>query len=382
MRFSVRTYFFFIGIIIGMVVACKENTTKTSPPQDTEHNSDLPLLKKNIYNAFRIKKARTEATESDKSLSKEKFAVAMQAIQNQEIQKGLDALVASVTYYPDVLTYVELGNVLMQSEAYEEAISAYETAKLLDYQNLKYLYYNISCAYAMDNSDLDGKRRSINYLRLATQNGYTNKDSFLTDTRLENIRYMYDYNKIYLETFTENEGSRRVERFELFTHLFPKADFPVEIDPADLDKSLHKKRRLHEPLISFINRAEYMPDKEHYIAVALLKQTEKYTAVLCLAYPIDPKTRLYRHYDLITYTPKGKIIDRLRFADSTDPEKYISGIINRDLNITVNTHLNIWKNNLKKQGYQNNYIEYFDFLYAEKYTISKKGRLTKIDSDL
>ncbi len=381
MKLSVWTYFFLICVISCIGVACKENTPKKTSPKDALPTRTLPLSEENIYNAYRIKKAREIATTSDKSLSKEKFAVAMQAIQNGQIQKGLDTLVASLTYYPNALTYFELGNVLMQSEEYEEATNAYETAKHLDYQYLKYLYYNVSCAYAMDNSDLDGKRRSINYLRLAMQNGYTNKDSFLTDTRLENIRYMYDYNKIYLETFTENEGSQCVERFELFTHLFPKADFPVEIDPEDLDKSLNKKRRLYEPLISFINRVEYMPDKEHYIAVALLKQTEKYTAVLCLAYPIDPKTRLYRHYDLITYTPKGKIIDRLRFADSTDPEKYISGNINRDLNITVNTHLNIWKNNLQKQGYRNNYIEYSDFLFAEKYTISKRGRLVKMDSD-
>jgi len=366
--------FLFFGLVISLFcMACWESTSDKQPSLPI---TDLPLSEQNIYNYSKIKRARETANDAHKVVAKKKLEGGASLINMGEQQAGTDTLMRSILHYPTSKAYFQLGNIHLESAQHEEAINAYKMAKFIDNEPNKYLLYNLACAYAMDDSDLDGKRRAINYLRTATRNGYTQKDSLLNDPCFKNIRYTYEFNKIYLENFGQN-NDEQAERFKLFTQLFPRRSFPIQIEPEDLDKRFSKKRRLHDPLTSLIGREEYIPDEEHYIAVAMLKKTSKFVAVMYLAYPINSPKRPYRNYEIATYTKKGENIDRLLFADNSDPDKYLCGEIDKDLNITLNTYQNIWENNPDEYGYRINRIEYSEFMYDEKFKINEEGKIEK-----
>ncbi len=355
-------------------MACGEGT---SAQQSSLPITELPLSEENVYNYFRVKKAREIASETHKAVSKKKLKESISLINTRKQQVGIDTLLRSILYYPTIEAYFRMGNIRLELEQPEDAINAYKMANFInDNKPNKYLFYNLACAYAMDDSDLDGKRRAINYLRQATRNGYTKKDSLLTDKRLKNIRYSYEFNKIYLETF-DKDDSRGGERFELFIELFPKRSFPIEIEPEDLDKRFSKKRRLHDPLNLLIGREEYIPDEEHYIAVAMLKKTANFVAVMYLAYPANWTGRAYRNYEISTYTHEGKTIDKIIFADNSNPDKYLCGRIDKELNITLSTYLNVWEKNPDEHGYRDNKIDYSEFMYEEKFRINEKGKITQ-----
>jgi len=366
-------YQFFILVISLVCMACGE---AVSGKQSSLPITDLPLSEKNIYNYFRVKKARRIASDAHKAIAKEKLEESIYLINTGEQQAGLDTLIRSILHYPMAKAYFQMGNIHLEFKKYEEAISAYRIAQFIENKPNKHLFYNLACAYAMDNSDLDGKRRAINYLRTATRNGYAQKDSLLSDPRLNNIRYTYEFNKIFVENFGENDNEMSA-KFELFSRLFPKRSFPIQIEPEDLDKQFSTERRLHAPLTSLVGREEYIPDEEQYIAVTMLKKTANFVAVMYLAYPVHSLKRPYRNYEIATYTPQGKIIDKLIFADNSNPDKYLCGKIDKNLNITLSTYQNIWENNPDEYGYRNNRIDYSEFMYEEKFKITQKGKITK-----
>lgn len=373
MKQMASLYPIFILVISLVCMACGEGTSDKKPLPIT----DLPLLEKNIYNNhFRVERARKIASDAHKVVAKKKLEESILLINTGEQQAGIDTLIRSILHYPTARAYFQLGNIHLESGEHEEAINAYNMIKSTDNEPNKYIYYNLACAYAMDGSDLDGKRRAINNLRMATRSGYAQKDSLLRDPRLDNIRYSYEFNKIYLEIFGENDD-KQVEQFNLFTHLFPRENFPIQIEPEDLSKYLRKKRRLHYPLTSIIGREEYILNEEHYIAVTILKKTSKFVALMYLACPVDSPKLPYRNYEISTYTPEGKNIDRLLFADTSNPDKYLCGKIDKDLNITLSTYQNVWENDPDEYGYRNNRIEYSDFMYEEKFKINEKGKITK-----
>lgn len=373
MKQMVSLYPIFILVISLVCMTCGEGTSD----KETLPITDLPLLEKDIYNNyFRVEKARKIASDAHKVVAKKKLEESILLINTGEQQAGIDTLIRSILHYPTAKAYFQLGNIHLESGEHEEAINAYNMVRFIDNEPNKHLLYNLACAYAMDDSDWDGKRRAINYLRTAVRNGYTQKDSLLNDPRLDNIRYSYEFNKIYLEIFGENDD-RQVEQFKLFTHLFPIENFPIQIEPEDLNNYLIKKRRLHYPLTSIIGREEYIPNEEHYFAVTILKKTSKFVAVMYLACPVSSPKRPYQNYEISTYTPEGKNIDRLLFADTSNPDKYFCGEIDKELNITLSTYLNIWKKNPDEYGYRNNEIDYFEFMYEEKFRINKKGKIEK-----
>ncbi len=363
-------FILFFGLVC---MSCGEGT---SVQQSSLPITDLPLSEQNIYNYFRVKKACKIASDAHKVLAKEKLEQSISLINTGQQQAGTDTLIRSILHYPTRKAYFQLGNTYLESAQYEEAINAYKMAKYIDNKPNKYLFYNLSCAYAMDNSDLDGKRRAINYLRMATRNGYAQKDSLLEDPRLDNIRYTYEFNKIYLENFGQDED-KEAAQFELFARLFPRRSFPVEIEPEDLGKRFNKKRRLYDPLPSIIGREEYISEEEHYFAVTSLKKTADFVAVIYLAYPANSSKPSYRNYEIATYTHKGENIDKLLFADNSNPDKYLCGEIDRNLNITLSMYQNIWKNNPDEYGYRNNRIDYSEFMYEEKYKINEQGKIEK-----
>lgn len=373
MKQIVSPYLFFILATSLICMACKGDA---SDKQASLPITDLPLSAENIYNNFRVKRARKLASDAHKAVAKEKLEKSISLINAGKKQAGRDTLIRSILHYPTAQAYFRLGNIYLESAAHEEAINTYKTAKFIEDKPNKYLLYNLACAYAMDDSDLDGKRRAINYLRMATQNGYAQKDSLLKDPRLDNIRYTYEFNRIFLEKFKQDGDETKIA-FELFTQLFPKRSFPIQIEPEDLGKKFREKRQLHAPLTSIVGREEYIPDEEYYIAVVMLKRTENFVAMMYLACSVDSPNLPYQNYEIATYTPEGKTIDKLLFADNSDPDKYLCGEIDKDLNITLSTFQNIWKNDPDQYGHRHNEIDYHEFMYEEKFKINEKGKITR-----
>ncbi len=385
---SLLTYSLLIGILGATCFACKERVA--TEEQVTEENvstkevalnpfvESYALEKEHIYNTYQVKKAREEATEEEKKQGKEKYDSALFACTEDKLADGEKLLRESILHYPDAVAYFELANILTELKGYEESIDAYNIAKQLDYKPLCDLYYNMACAFAMDDSDFDGKRRAVNHLRMAVSEGYANKAFFLKDRRLNSIRYSYDYNKMYLQTFAKQKKYLEQEKSELFVNLFPEVNFPYEIEVEELSKSWNTTYRLYDPLISFVsNKATYMPE-EHFVFVAFLKKTPRYSAVIYAGYPANPEGRDYRYYNLVTYEPSGKRIAQLRFVDSSNPEKYKTGLVDENLNIEIKTYENIWKKNPKKYSYAENSIDYSEFQFSNYYRIDRKGKIVKV----
>ncbi len=382
------TYSLFISVLVLGCFACwNENGNKQEDEQpegsnfiaDNDSMSVQHSLEKvHLNNIYQVKKSRKEATDEARKKGKELYDAALFACSEDKLEDGANMLIESILYYPDGVAYFELGNIYQELKNYESAIDAYKMGKQLEYIPICDLYYSMACAFAMDDSDFDGKRRAINYLRLAVNDGYANKAFFLKDKRLSNIRYTYDYNKMYLQTFAKEEKYLAQEKFELFSSLFPEIEFPFEIEVDDLYKHLNQEKRLYDPLISFVSqKATYMPE-EYFSYTAILKKTSTYMAVIYAEYPAQQEEDMYVHYTLATYSPTGQPIAKIRFADSKNPEKYLSGSINENMTIKINQYQNVWKKSPKKYGYTNNSIEYSEFQFSKTYRIDKRGKILKV----
>jgi hypothetical protein len=161
------------------------------------------------------------------------------------------------------------------------------------------------------------------YMELAIQMGYAKPESFRNDPAFKSFRNAYNFNLAYLAAV---EGGHSVKNPELalweeFKSEFTAMELPLTVNLVwtqthALEKGINFAYERFVPEMRS-NRFAREAGKEYYY-VGLLKKDTVYTALLYAGKDDGLEEDGIMHaplfFQLVTYDPKGKIIDHLKVA--------------------------------------------------------------------
>ncbi len=390
---------FLAGFLCIGILSCDLNrkeknsiapTKNASIPTTTPDQSNR-LKEEQFFDIKRVKEIQTTATETQKIRSGTYLQKALSLFSEQKIEDCMQHLVQSISNYPTPEAYLGLGNSNLELGYYEDAIDAYHMAEWLNYEPLSDIYYHMAAAYFKDQTDLDGKNRAIKYLKLALDNGYENWAHFASNEKFGKYRYQEEYINLFLKHFQDQFPNKDQALFQLFVHLFPEQDLPVEVLLGELNSEEQlgnpypMSRRLHY-LVKRNSKQQFHPQDQFFFKT-ILEETDRYYTIIYQRVPKPTyKNKLRKgstYFDIATYTKNGRMIDQVRFAGNINPLAFKAGIVNKNKEIEVIQYKATWQQEYRKYGSTNNQIEHFDYLSTKGYMIGKNGRfVTKAKESL
>ncbi|HHT97611.1 MAG TPA: hypothetical protein GXZ90_06930 [Clostridiales bacterium] len=161
--------------------------------------------------------------------------------------------------------YYDIGNKLFEIIDYQNSIDSYLLSIKYSYSKLYFSYYNISCAYSLLNQVND----SMDYLKLALDNGYVFYDHINNDEDLINTRKSIEYNALmkqytYMLCYqTIKEHSFSKDRYVLFN------DTISHIDGINIDSII----RIEESEYNRIAESNRPYFEDSYLDITYLRLT-------------------------------------------------------------------------------------------------------------
>ena len=352
------------------------------------------LTNKDIYDYDLVKDVLFDAEElnldSIKAKSREAFLKGADEYKNKDNRSGAILwFKKSILCFPDAKTYYELGNALMDSksdiESLKESVQAYRVAEELEFKPIYSVYYKIACAEnligKLDQSDDNNynEHNVISYLRSAFQSGFQDTLSIFNDERINSIVKTSAYKSLMLElkagNFKENENSL----FELY-----KQAYPVHADGFEL--SIITGQEGDDESISY-DFADFVPEMQNtefgrdvsndFFYVANVKETPVYTALVYTSVSFwgDNEDGMMPSFtSLVTYDPKGVIIDRKLIACQCSAEKIKTAKIT-DNKIYVEDFKRIWEEPIDKVSFSENVVKKYEPQATLTYVINEDGSI-------
>lgn len=311
-------------------------------------------------------------------------ALFLQGIDHYKNKRDFDSATylfkQSILKYPSAAAYYELGNVLSESGQGELGIKAYRMAERLNYAPFSKVLYKISCAYSgMKELELAGK-----YLEYAVQAGYSNFDEIHADTNLSNLRSESNLFMGHLDRGMRGLSDSEKLFWLQFKRQFNPVDLPFSIASGmetvlldettmisfDFEKYVSEMR--NEKFSREVTKAFYyfaeLKETENYVALVYIVKNEYYSAFAPLT------------FRLVTFTPEGKIIDKMELAGRDymdDPIKEAK--IFQDMSFMVSTFKTEYKKDPSDHGFIDNPIVRKELLSRANYIINTKGKFVKRD---
>jgi hypothetical protein len=281
---------------------------------------------------------------------------------------AIDLLKQSVLVFPQVNTYYEIGQVMMDMQANAkrgskradliEALQAYKVAEHLQYQPTSMVYYNMACADNLlgsidSNSGIDKftfhLNQAVSDLRSAFQNGFSDTTMLQNDKRLASVMKTDSYKQMISELHVQKKSDTVETIFSTYKAIFPTLTQPFVISADSVDM------RNYNTEISFdfarfipeMENTEFSRDVSHdYYVVGKLTETPIYTAIIYTSTEFGgegPYPYLEPHYiKLVTYAPNGYIIDSRLIACNCTEEKVKAVRIENNI-ITTEDYKISWK---------------------------------------
>ncbi len=279
-----------------------------------------------IYN---IDSVRLATGSGDDKIARKQLATAINVYKNEKDPgKSIPLFKQSILTKPNAQVYYELGNALLDHRDDSEAVLALRIAEKLEYKPLSNVMFKLAAAYAITvgpEADPTDKKGSLvtHYMELAIQMGYAKPESFRNDIAFKSFRNAYPFNIAYLAAV---EGGHNVKNPELalweeFNSEFTAMTLPLTINTAwtqthALEKGINFAYERFVPEMRS-NRFAREAGKEYYY-VGVVKKDTAYTALLYAgkddALEEDGIVHAPLFFQLVTYDPKGKLIDHLKVA--------------------------------------------------------------------
>lgn len=353
----------------------------TQPDKSHEQQQGISILpESDFYDKNKVNSYLAQAADSMKSEAKKTF---MNAIDTYRNKKDAAASIAvfkkSLSMFPEAKTYYELGNALLDTRNFAESIEAYHMAEEMDFNPLANVLYNLACAYSLsENTD-----EALRYIQLAIENGYSNKKHMLGDADLEFARKSPKFIGVY-ESAMSGASSAEAALFDLFANGFPQSSFPVKMT-AEQSQQVRFTASIaydFEPFITEMvnpNFSREVGDEFYYLA--LLKETEKYTAVIYAGQQVMYEQPPIYHI-LATYNKEGKLIDKLEIGGYhyyDDPMRGYS--ITESLKIEMNEYEVVFEKDVNEYGYENNPISANQLLTSRTFQIADNGLIKQTSGD-
>lgn len=326
-----------------------------------------------LFNADKAMAFAENVTEEDKMAAKQSFLKAIDAFRNNKSpEKAVPLFKESLLKNPDSKTYYEYGNALLELKEYPNAISALHMAEKLDYSPLSKVLYNLACAYSLSQDSVN----SLKYLELAIQNGYTNAEHIMSDADMAFARNLGTFKKVY-ESAMSGASSPERALFDLFVNEFPEKAFPYTIS-AQQSQELTFENAIgydYDIFVPDMRDAEFSREvgNEFYYVARFPKQGD-YILTLYAERGLWMDNSPV-NYSLYSYTPNGKIIDKMEVAGYPyfdSPLKAFS--IKSASSFEVKEYATVWEKDTEEHGYEDNKIVKRELQSTSGYRISEKGK--------
>jgi len=364
---------------LALICSCSSDNTTTEKNPNPEPKIQA-LEEKDLYNFEIVESFMNNAPDSTQEESKKVFLNAIDLYRNKKNpEQAIAEFRKSLFIFPDAKTYYEMGNALLDTKNYAEAIQSYHMAEQMDFNPLANVLYNLACAYSMSENGSE----ALKYIQLSIENGYGNKKHMLTDNDLAFARNQPEFTKVY-EAAMSGASSPEAAMFDLYVSGFQQSTFPIVMTAVQTQKVRFKNSIAYD-FESFIsemvnpNFSREVGDEFYYLA--LLKETENYTALIYAGKQVMYEQPPIYHI-LATYSKDGKLIDKLELGGYhyyDDPMRAYK--ITEDLKIEMNEFEVVFEKNVDEFGYENNPISANQLLTSRKFEIASNGKIKQTDGD-
>jgi hypothetical protein len=177
--------------------------------------------------------------------------------------------------------------------------------------------------------------------------------------------------------------------WENFISEFGTIQLPLTINTIWIQKNKIENSIAYdyEKFVPEMRNAKFSREVEdEYYYFATVKKDSAYTALLYAgknSFLTDANQNSPVFFFLVTYDRTGKIIDKMQVAGQsnfTEPFKVFT--IQPNYSFQVKDFKNIFKNDPKEDGYENNYVVRSEPLGINNYRISVSGKFEKTDAPL
>ncbi|HTJ13147.1 MAG TPA: hypothetical protein VL547_14025 [Dinghuibacter sp.] len=251
--------------------------------------------------------------------------------------EAADSIKSVIYHVATPKAYFELGTALLMGKRYEEAVQALGIAEKLQYAPLYNVLYELSAAYAQNGDKY--RDTSLKYMQVAIQMGIPDPTVFIKDPAFAPVRVYYDFKDTY-RIAMDGRRDRAASLWADFLAGFPSARFPLAIDSQWFTQHPHKSEDdidySYEKYITEMRAVHFARGEEPgYFSVGKVHADSVYIALVYggsddwgeytdrdpddTAVIDNPMTSQVFFY-LTTYTPQGKIIDKMLVAGRNSVE--------------------------------------------------------------
>ena len=370
----------FLLFISTTLFSCSSSNENSGSEQKEKTPAVTSITEKDLYEYSKIEAFMKTVPDSTQEEGKKIFLNGIDLYRNKKSpEKSIVEFRKSLLIYPDAKTYYEMGNALLDTKNYSEAIQSYHMAEQMDFNPLANVLYNLACAYSMsENGD-----EALKYIQLAIENGYSNKKQMLADSDLAFARELPDFTQVY-EAAMSGASSPEAAMFDLYVSGFNQSTFPVVMTATQTQKVRFTNSIAYD-FEGFIaemvnpNFSREVGDEFYYLA--LLKETENYTALVYAGKQVMYEQPPVYHI-LATYNKEGKLIDKLEIGGYHYYEDPMKGYkITEDLKIEMNEFEVVFEKDVDEFGYENNPISANQLLTSRKFEIAANGKIKQTDGD-
>ncbi|MNJ86143.1 Tetratricopeptide repeat protein [compost metagenome] len=374
---------FYSVIFVSLLASCgnpADPGLKSGETSETE-SKRIKLSTADLFDGEKVRLFLFQNPEVNPESNK-LFLNALDEFKNKKnLQAASEGFKASITEYPNSKSYYELGNVYMEMKNYQGALDAYSLAEKLGYEPFSKVMFNVACAY----SQLKNFPMSADYLQFAIQAGYVNIDNIEKDTDLANLREKEP------DLFRKNVdlalgGVSDLENLHWlqFKRNFIQASFPVNLN-GDQGKVVFDDHNHisydFERYVSEMRDERFSRDVSrlfyNYVQVA---ETNNYTALIYVIRDGFYGNNGPLTYQLVTYSKKGKLIDKKVIAgrsDFSEPLKMCT--LSKDLQLVITNYETVFQKDPDEEGYEDNPIVSKKKINTEKYRIDASGKILYTD---
>ncbi len=367
-----KKYYIILVASTFLLVACGgKKTTNNNDVVDQKKQ----LAQNDIFNKDAVNDFLKSADKNSQQEAKKTFLTGVDQYRNrQQIDSAITSFKNSICIYPFAKTYYELGNVCMDKADIKMAIDAYKMAEGMSYEPLSLVLYNLSCAYSRS----EDAEKSLNYLQLAIENGYTNLDHIMSDSDLVFVRKDVNFSETVKTSMAGNTSSDAV-LFTMYKSHFTSLSMPYNLDEAssqkmDFDKTISYD---YDAFVPGMVNAEFSRDVgDEYFYVGLINENEKYVALLFSQAGMGadkPPVHVY----LATYQPeKGKLIDFEKIAGMEYySDSLRTAVVKEDMSVEVKYFIQEWEKNPDDFGYEDNSRTALNQVAVKNFKIDVNGNI-------
>lgn len=370
----------YFAAFLLLVVSCGEPTEVINTIKK-QQRVDVQLSESDLFETSKI----FAFLQNDVKFIEEANKLYLNGLDAFKNKRNLDSadyyLRQSILKEPSGKAYYELGNVYMDKQEYDKALSAYNLAENLNFQPFSKILYNKSCVYSLQKDvELSGR-----YLEYALQAGYNNLDHIDQDADLAELRKSEHF-KPALEKGVRGMSNAKNLFWLQFKKLFPKYSFPHKL-----------KSQLDEKIMSGMQYISY--DFEKYISemrdekfsrevskgfyhYAQMYETDEFVAVVYIVkdeFMGDAAPLLYR---MATFTHDGKLIDKKRIGG----KEYLSDNLwettfNKDRTIDVSILEATYENDPEDVGYYDNKIISTKEVGKKRFKVNETGKIVDLSQN-